>query len=98
MRLLSAEPCSTTGLLFPSQYLSGTIFVIDGTGGFQEQGQCLFVSAEPMFAPFLSPTVFLFSYFIQSVGVVELGSSGWANLYLPAMHCQLFSIIIKIGR
>ena len=27
MRLLTAEPCSTAGLLFPSEYLSGTIWL-----------------------------------------------------------------------
>ena len=44
-----------------------------GTGGFQEQGQCLFVG--PAARSLLSPTVFSFSSFFIWVGVVELGSS-----------------------
>ena len=44
---LAAEPCSTTGFLFPSQRPSGTScwprIRWCGTGGFQEQGQCFLI-------------------------------------------------------
>ena len=73
----TAEPRSIDGLLFPYQYLCGTILVTP----------CLMVSdrrvsrAGPMpfywpklLAHFLSPTVFPFSSFILWVGVVGLGS------------------------
>ena len=65
-----------------------------GTGGFQEQGQCIF-----LFAPFLSPSDFHFSFFVLFVGI-----GGWDlrtdrvfyNRSRPALHCQPFSIIIII--
>ena len=45
MHLLAAEPRSTAGLLFPSQYLSGTILVtvFDGVGlaGFKSRANSL---------------------------------------------------------
>ena len=47
MRLLAAEPLSIAGHLFPGLCLCGTILQPRvrwcGTGGFQEQGQCLFI-------------------------------------------------------
>ena len=67
MRLPAAEPRSTTGLLFLSQYLSGGVMCVSvsrallrirwcGIGGFQEQVQCLFVGLVAVY-------FFVFNYF-----------------------------------
>ena len=67
MRLLAAEPRSIAGLLFHCQYLCGTILVTRirwcGTGGFQEQGQCLFigVAARSLFVSCCFPFLFFHS-------------------------------------
>ena len=61
MRLLAAGPRSTSGLLFPCQYLNGKILVTRirwcWTAGFQEQGQCLLIdlAARSLFAAYCFP-------------------------------------------
>ena len=79
VRLLAAEPRSTTGLLFLYQYLCGSILVTPystvGSGELQQQGQCLFIAlaARSLFVFFFA--VFPFYYFILWVGIVGLMSS-----------------------
>ena len=67
MRLLAAEPHSTAGILFPSQYLSGMILMtmcsMVWTGGFQQQGQCFFNSLATHFLFCLSLTLSLLSFY-----------------------------------
>ena len=78
MRLLAAEPRSIAGLLFPCQYLCGTIYsdpVFDGVGlaGFKSRANALLLAWQ--LASFLSPAVFPSFFFILWVGIVGLGSS-----------------------
>ena len=90
IRLLAAEPRRTAGFLLQCQCVCGTILVNPirwcGTGGFQEQGQCLFIGLAAR--SLLSPAVFPFSSSFH--GLVLWG---W-GLILPALHCQPFAIII----
>ena len=79
MRPLAAEPRNTAGLIFPWQYLCGTILVTTysvggGAWRISRAGPCAFVLVK-LLAPFLSYAVIPFSSFILWVGIVVLGSS-----------------------
>ena len=67
--LLAAEPHSMAGVLFPCQYLCGTILVTPcGTGGFQEQGKCLFIglAVHSLFVPCCFPFLIFHSVGLES--------------------------------
>ena len=65
MLLLATELSSATGLLFPSRYLCGTIFLtlysMCGTDGFNEQGLWFFIGLSKSLL--LSSTIYSFSTF-----------------------------------
>ena len=101
MRLLAAEPSSTTELLFPSQYLWGTILLTLYSMLWDWQ----FIRAGPMFFIGLSCTLFLyvlfcfpFHFILSGVDIVGLVSSDWyrVNHFLHALHWKHFNIIIII--
>ena len=73
-----------------------TFYSICGTGRFQERGQCLYIGLAGH-SLFVS-TCFPFLFFHTMVGIVGLGSSDkrGVNRSLPALHYQLFLIIIII--
>ena len=88
-------------LLFPSQYLSGTIWLTsysamwDWRGSRAGQMPFSWPSCSLLFCLQLFSLSLLLHYKVGSVG---LGSSDWygVNLPLPALHCQSFLIIIII--
>ena len=89
MRLLAAEPRSIAGLLFHCQYLCGTILVTPcsmvGTGGFQEQGQCIFIG--------LAPRLLFFQSWEHSLMLTLLKS-----LVIPLLEycCQLWNPLLLL--
>ena len=101
MRLLAGDPCSTTGLLFLCQYLSGMIMVTPYS--MVKDWHVSIAGPIPFYWPSWSLSFCLMLFFplfslILWVGIVELGSSDWygVNRSLPALHCQPFLIIIII--
>ena len=106
MRLLAAEPRSIAGLLFPFQYLCGTILVTP----YSMVWDWRVSRAVPM--PFYWPScslpfclllfsIFLFSLCLLSFYVLVLWGCGLHtdrvfNRSLPALHYQHFLIIIAI--
>ena len=84
---LSAEPCSTAGLLFPSRCPSGTILLTS----YLMVWDWWVSRAGPMllYWPKLLYPLLSFSSFCLLVGIVGLGSTDWLGVYhsLPALHC-----------
>ena len=76
MHLLAAEHRSTAGLLFPSWCPSGTILRPRirwcGTGGLQEQGQCIFIALSCSI-----PTIIFYSFSLSLLSVYMLVLYGW---------------------
>ena len=76
MHSLTAEPCSTAGLLFPFRCSSGTIllapFSMVWDWRFQEQGQCFFIGLSCSI-----PTIVFYSLSLSLLSVYRLELWGW---------------------
>ena len=99
MRYIAAQPRSTAGLLIPSQYLCGTIFLTPYSMVWAwDVSRAMSI---PFCWPicwfhFLSFYVFSFSPLFLWVGIVVLGSSVWEAVYrsLLTLLCRPYLIII----
>ena len=76
MHSLAAEPCSAAELLLAFRCPSGTILLAPfrwcGTGGFQEQGQCVFIGLSCSI-----PTIVFYSLSLSLLSVYRFVLLGW---------------------
>ena len=96
--LLTSKPRCTEWLLFPSQYLYGTIwptlYYMRRCGSRDNifRAWPIFFHWPSLLSSFVYFTVFPFSSFVLWIGIVWQGSSDWlgVNRSLPTLHCRPF--------